>query len=149
MIEKSKDINVLDNISDLLSVSDVKLTVTGTSMWPFFKTGETKIKLTKIRNIKKGNIYLFKNNQIFVVHRLIKIKNDKLIFKGDGNIKKEIISKDSLIAELVSYINKSGKEIKQTNKLYKFKVFIYRLLPRRVTLKLFKKNDKQTITRNN
>jgi|SRR5690554_996314 len=149
MIEKPKGINILDNINDLLNVSDVKLTATGTSMWPFFKGGKTKIKLSKIKNIKKGNIYLFKNNETFVVHRLIKIKNNSLIFKGDGNIKKEIVSKDSLLAELVSYVNKAGKEIKQTNKFYKLKVFIYRLLPRRVMLKLFKKNDKQAITRNN
>lgn len=143
MIENNKSIDVFENIQELLEVSDVSLTVKGTSMWPFFNAFNTKVKLTKVKEIKKGNIYLFKNNETFVLHRLIKIKEDLLIFKGDGNTKEEVINQKFLIAELVSYINKKNKEISVNNKSYKFKSFLYRLLPRRIVIKLFKnKNDK-------
>lgn len=143
MIKNNKTINVFENIRELLEVSDVSLTVKGTSMWPFFNVLNTKVKLTKIKQIKKGNIYLFKNNETFILHRLIKIKDDLLIFNGDGNVKKEVINKNFLIAELASYTDKKNKEIDVNRKWYKFKVFIYRLLPRRVVIKLFKKrNDK-------
>lgn len=143
MIKANNSIKVLDDIEGLLEVSDISLTVSGSSMWPFFKTGKTKTKLTKIKKIKKGNIYLFKKNDTYVLHRLIKIDDNYLTFRGDGNVKKEIVSKESLIAELVSYKNNDNKEILITKKSYKFKVFLYRLLPRRIVIKLFKRRKWQ------
>lgn len=138
MMEKDKGINVFDDIDALLEVSDVTLTVTGTSMWPFFKENKTKVKLAKITEIKKGKSYLFEFEGRHVIHRLVKIKGEGLIFRGDGNVKRETVKKESLIAELVSYKNKK-KEIFVTSKKYRFKVFIYRLLPRRIIIKLFKR----------
>lgn len=138
MIEKNKASSVFDDIDSLLEVSDIIVRITGTSMWPFFKEGKTKVKLSKINKIKKGKIYLFKNNESHVLHRLIKINGDILTFRGDGNVGVELVKKENLIAELIAY-NNGKKEISVNNKFYRFKVFLYKLFPRRVMIKLFKK----------
>lgn len=143
MIKEQQVIDVFDDVSSLLEISDILVKVSGTSMWPFFKDNKTKVKLTKIKEIKKGKIYLFKKENTYVIHRLVKVKGEELTFRGDGNFLVERVSKDNLIAELIAFTNNGKKEIKVTNKFYRFKVFIYRLMPRRVVIKLFKrKNDK-------
>lgn len=138
MIKENKVIDVFDGIDSLLEVSDIIVRITGRSMWPFFKEGKTKVKLSKINEIKKGKIYLFKNNNSYVLHRLIKIKGEILTFRGDGNVGVELVNKNKLIAEMIAY-NNGEKEISVKNNIYRFKVFLYRLFPRRIIIKLFKK----------
>lgn len=140
MIKNNETVDILVNAKELLEVTNISLTTTGSSMWPFFKGNNTKIKLSKIKEIKKGNIYLFKKENSYILHRLTKIKALKLILKGDGNVTKEIVNKEDLIAQLVSF-NNGKKEVNVTNRLYKFKVFMYNLLPRKVVIKLFKNNN--------
>lgn len=139
MIKDGKAVNVLDDIDALLEVSDISLTASGSSMWPLFKTLKTKVTLTKVTEIKKGKIYLFIHNKTFVLHELIKVKDDSLIFRGYGNVKKEVVNKEAILAEALSFKNKNNKEVLLTNKNFKFKVFIYKLLPRRIVIKLFKR----------
>lgn len=135
---KNKAIDVFDDVDSLLEVSDIIVKINGRSMWPFLKDGKTKVKLSKIEQIKKGKIYLFKNNNSYVLHRLIRISGDILTFRGDGNVGIEKVNKNNLIAEMISY-NNGKKEISVNNKFYRFKVFLYRLFPRRIIIKLFKK----------
>lgn len=139
MIERIKAENIFSEIEPILEIQDIEVRITGSSMWPFFKDGKTKVRLGKIKNIKKGKVYLFRNdiNDSYVLHRLVKINGETLIFRGDGNYATEKVSKEKLIAELVAFKNK--QEVFVTNKFYRFKVFIYLLMPRRVMLKLFKR----------
>ncbi len=137
MIEKIAAKDLLKDIDKILNIQDVKFKVTGHSMWPFLKDGKTVIRLSKLKGLKKGQVYLFKIDQKYFLHRLIKIKKDYLIFQGDGNVNKEKVQKEDLIAIMTAFYNK--KEITVSSKLYRFKLFVYRLLPRRITLKLFKR----------
>lgn len=137
MIEKIKAREIFDNLAEILAEQDIKIKISGNSMWPFFIDKKTNVRLTKIKSIKKNNIYLFKYQNNYVLHRLIKIKGETLIFQGDGNNVKEIVDKTALVAELVAFENK--RLIYTTNKCYRLKVFLYRLLPRRVVIKLFKR----------
>ena len=134
---KNKAIDVFDDVDSLLEVSDIIVKINGRSMF-LFKDGKTKVKLSKIEQIKKGKIYLFKNNNSYVLHRLIRINGDILTFRGDGNVGVEKVNKHNLIAEMIAY-NNGKKEISVNNKFYRFKVFLYRLFPRRIIIKLFKK----------
>lgn len=138
MMVKNKAQEIFENIDSFLEVSDVLVHFKGTSMWPFFKEGITKVRLSKVQSIKKGNVYLFKENDKFILHRLIKIKDQHLIFRGDGNVHKETVKKEQLIAQMVAFTNKGKKEVLTTNKLYRFKLFVYKLIPRKVVIKLFK-----------
>ncbi len=86
---------------------DVKLTVTGSSMFPLFSHLKTKVTLTKVddKNIKKGAIplYMRKNGQ-YVLHRIVKIKGDSLIMCGDAQVELEYgITKSDIIAVVKSF----------------------------------------------
>ena len=128
---------LFSELKTILKEKDVIIRIKGNSMWPFFKNGKTSVYLHQIDFIKKYEIYLFKLNDTYVLHRLIKIKKDKLIFKGDGNNSTELVTKDDLIGRVVSYQNK--KNINAKSKLYKLRVRLYLLCPRRITIKLFKR----------
>lgn len=138
MIDQTKATQIFGDIESVLNDTDIIVQIKGTSMWPFFEEGKTKIRLKKVDKLKKGRIYLFKINNTYILHRLTKINGDTLTFRGDGNYVPEVVNKTSVIASLESFINE-GKETHITNKWYRFKVFIYRLLPRRVMLKVFKR----------
>lgn len=47
-----------------------------------------------------GHVYVFVFADEFVVHRLLKIEEDRLIFKGDLSLRAEKITKDSIIGRV-------------------------------------------------
>jgi signal peptidase I len=124
------------DIKEIIKTTDVKFKVKGSSMWPFFKDGITSVTLTKVEKLKKLDVCLFNYKDKYFLHRLIKIKDNDYIFKGDGLSSKEIVKKEDIIARVKSYENK--KEIDVEKKSYKLRVLLYRLLPRKIILKVFK-----------
>lgn|SRR5690554_70027 len=136
MKKKIDNSQIFEFIIEELNTKDVSLTVKGHSMWPFLKSNKTKITLTKSHSYKKLDIVLFKYNNKYILHRIIKIKNNNYIIQGDGLISKEVVSKESIYAKVSSYTLKN-KTTYTTNKLYLFKVRLWRLLRpiRRVLLK--------------
>lgn len=64
----------------------VKLVITGNSMEPFFKEHIDTAVITKYKNDGKvGDILLFKRpNGRLVLHRVLAVNNDGVIFKGDN-----------------------------------------------------------------
>jgi len=68
---------------------EIELRVFGNSMMPLIKAGDLiYLKLTKSKNLKRGDIFAFLDNETIVVHRLIKKKNVNGIWwfcqKGDN-----------------------------------------------------------------
>ena len=124
------------DVKAIIDTQDVIFKVKGTSMWPFFKDGKTTITLTKPKQLKRLGIYLFEIDNKFFLHRLIKIKKENYIFQGDGLISKEIVKKDQIVGFVSAYQTK--KQIYTHHKRYKLRVFLYRLLPRRIIIKVFK-----------
>ena len=108
-------------IDGIESGKDVKITVTGNSMLPLFKNGKDTVVLTKSDDFKKYDIVLYKRHTgQYVLHRIIKVKNDFLVIAGDNEIKKERgIKKDDCIAKVKSF-TKDSKEYSVESKFYKF-----------------------------
>lgn len=82
----------------LLDGKEVKVTVRGNSMLPFFTSGSTVI-LRPVResDLKKYSVVFADAGNHFVIHRIISIHNDTIILLGDGNvIGTEVMTKDKV-----------------------------------------------------
>ena len=85
----------------------------GYSMYPLIKQREDILRIVKTDTFKKGDIILYKSNVgHYVLHRILKIKKDKIITAGDHNYRKDQpITKEQVLGKLVSIKKKDGKEI--------------------------------------
>ena len=85
----------------------------GCSMYPLIKQREDILRIVKTDEYKKGDIILYKSNvDHYVLHRILKIKKDKIITAGDYNyFKDKPITKEQVLGKLVSIKKKNGKEI--------------------------------------
>jgi len=84
----------------------------GDSMWPLISKEDTiHIKYKKFDNLNIGDIILFESSE-FVLHRITKIIDNKIVTKGDNNKKKdyEIITEKNYIGILYK-INKKRRNI--------------------------------------
>jgi len=98
---------VLDKDGELI------FTNVGYSMYPLIKQREDILRIVKSDTFNKGDIvlYLSDTNQ-YVLHRILKIKKDKVILAGDYNpFKDKPISKEQLLGKLVTITKKDGKVI--------------------------------------
>ena len=99
--------DVLDKDEELI------FTNVGYSMYPLIKQREDVLRIVKTDNYKKGDIVLYKSEiDHYVLHRILKIKKDKVILAGDYNyFKDKPISKDMILGVLKSITKKDGKII--------------------------------------
>ena len=114
----------------------VEFIVTGQSMLPFYKHNKTIVTLKKASTYKKHDVVLFKYNNQYVLHRIIKIKHHTFILKGDGAFNKEHANKEDILGKVIGFTT-NGKVVKA----YKFKYKIWLLCTpiRRVLLKFIRK----------
>jgi|SRR5690554_237283 len=127
----------LQSIDELLKEGrTVEFKVKGNSMLPFFKHEKTIVTLEKPTNYKKHDVIIAKYNDLVVLHRIIKIKNNIYTLRGDGLISKEYVKINDIYGKVVSF-KTNDKKIK----FYKTKVVIWLLLRpvRRLLLKFIKK----------
>ena len=98
----------------------------GFSMYPLIKQREDILHIIKTDNYKKGDIILFKSHvDHYVLHRILKIKKDKIITAGDYNyFKDQPITKEQILGKLISIKKKDGKLI-DLNKNKKARKFFY------------------------
>ena len=60
--------------------------ITSSSMWPALKQGDlVLIKNVKQNQLKIGDIIVYKNEQGFTIHRIVRLNKENLITKGDAN----------------------------------------------------------------
>jgi len=85
----------------------------GYSMYPLIKQREDILHIKKADSFKKGDIILFKSQQEhYVLHRILKIKKDKIITAGDYNyFKDQPIEKECILGKLIDIKKKDGKVI--------------------------------------
>lgn len=127
----------LQSIDELLKEGrTVEFKVKGNSMLPFFKHEKTIVTLKKPNNYKKHDVIIAKYNDLVVLHRIIKIKNNIYTLRGDGLISKEYVKINDIYGKVISF-KTNDKKIK----FYKTKVVIWLLLRpiRRLLLKFIKK----------
>jgi signal peptidase I len=102
--------------TSLNSGEHVSFFVKGTSMLPFFKDGKTEVFLTKKDQYKKRDVCLFQYNEIYVLHRLVKIKDKhQYIFQGDHTYQFEVIEKEKIIGYVYQY--KDGDKVSRMSSL--------------------------------
>ena len=125
-------------IDELASGKKVSFKVKGNSMLPFFRDTKTLIELKKTNTYKKYDVILFKLENKYYVHRIIKIKENRIICMGDALTSKEIINETNIIARVISYQNK--KLINTNSKKYKIRVTLWMLLRpiRRLIVKIIR-----------
>jgi hypothetical protein len=99
-------------IKDVVSSGrDVRLTVTGYSMYPLLRDKTDDVILGSFEKISKYDVVLFeRENGSYIFHRVIKVKGDVLTIAGDNETVKEYpVKTDRVIAVMKSFI-RSGKE---------------------------------------
>ena len=98
----------------------------GYSMYPLIKQREDILRIVKTDTYKKGDIVLYKSNvDHYVLHRILKIKKDKIILAGDYNyFKDKPITKNMILGLLTTITKKDGKII-ELSKDKKARRFFY------------------------
>ena len=99
---------------------DVRLTVTGFSMYPLLRGGSDDVILSFSKNIKKYDVVLFERKTgEYIFHRVIKVKDGFLTIAGDNETKKEYpVEKERVIATMKAFI-RSGKTYSVDEMWYK------------------------------
>ncbi|MBO4667755.1 MAG: signal peptidase I [Bacilli bacterium] len=97
----------------LNSDGELYFTNVGYSMYPLIKEREDILHIIKTDNVKKGDVILFKSDiNHYVLHRILKIKKDKIITAGDYNyFKDQPIKKEQTLGKLIDIKKKDGKVI--------------------------------------
>ena len=85
----------------------------GYSMYPLIRQREDILHIIKTSDYKRGDIILYKSNvDHYVLHRILRIKKDKIICAGDYNyFKDQPITSNQVLGKLISIKKKDGKEI--------------------------------------
>lgn len=114
--------------------------VTGSSMFPLLIEGRDSVILEKVHTLKAGDIILYQRDDgNYVLHRIVKIKNNELYLCGDAQFVVEYpIRYDQVIAVVTSFI-RGGETISVTESKYKFytKVWCHTLKTRPYILKAY------------
>lgn len=128
---------LIGEFSELLAGGqDVVFTPTGVSMRPYIEGGRDSVRLHPCDSWKKGDIALAKYGEIYVLHRIIAINEDRVTMMGDGNLYgiEQVTIKD-LIAKVVEIRSEKGKR-----KIIGNGYLWLKLLPmRRILLKIYRK----------
>ena len=100
----------------------------GPSMRPLFKTHRDVVVMQPLdREVKKYDIVLYKDPRGYILHRVVKIKGNTLIIRGDNTFKPEFVEKDRVIARVVSF-NRKGKHHTVNDKGYLFYVHFWNII---------------------
>ena len=85
----------------------------GYSMYPLIRQREDILRIVKTDTFKKGDIILYKSSiDHYVLHRVLKIKKDKIICAGDYNYwKDQPITKEQVLGLLTTITKKDGSKI--------------------------------------
>lgn len=118
---------------------DVLLTVSGTSMRPFYKNQETVVKLRYPKEeLKKYDVVLYQDHHHYKLHRIYAVHDNIYTIYGDALSEQETIRFEQIFGVVVEHrVHK--RVIKKDQKRYMFYVRIWALLKpfRRILLRLF------------
>lgn len=123
----------------------VHIKAKGNSMLPFIKNEKDIIILNPVDGIvKKGMLVLARTaNDSYVIHRVIRTDQERIILKGDGNIiTEEVCTKEDIIAKVAAVIH-NKRMIKENGFIWN----LYRYawpgndFARRVLLAIYRRAD--------
>ena len=104
-----------------LSKHGVYASVTrGISMRPLFKTNRDMVILKRpTHELKKYDVVLYKNSAgRYVLHRIVKIRSDELLIRGDNTYALEHVKSDEILGVLTEF-NRKGKRMSVDNLGYR------------------------------
>lgn len=121
----------------------VTLTLKGYSMRPFLEDGRDKGLLTKVGDVKVGDPVLAETwPGHYVLHRVVSIKGDDIVLRGDGNILTEHCKRSDIKASCAGFYRKGRATIDSVDGT-KWRVYSriwMRLLPvRRYLLAIYRR----------
>lgn len=120
----------------------VTLMTKGFSMLPFIRGGRDSVVLVKAEKVKPMDIVLAEVAEgMFVLHRVLEVKDGTVILMGDGNIRgRERCREDKVLAKAVS-IEKENRSIDCSSRSHIFKAKLWRfMLPvRRYLLAIYRR----------
>lgn len=104
----------------------VKLTVTGDSMYPLFKSRMDTVVLDIPDRLGKYDIVFYKrDNGRYILHRILKEKNGAFVIAGDNETVKEYpVRKDQIIGKVTAFFRK-GKNHDANEFFYRFYAFLW------------------------
>lgn len=128
-IKLSEMIPMIQNFLD--NNMDVRVTVTGGSMYPFLRDCIDSVLLTTqgLAKLKIGDIVLYKRiNGQYVLHRIVKSKKDNFYMTGDAQKEIEGPIKSQQILCVVKEIYRINKRIQVDRADLSIMVFIWMIL---------------------
>lgn len=101
---------IVDELKERL---DNGITVTiafgGNSMLPLIDGRSDTIELAPVKEgLRRGEVYLFVYNGHCVIHRLLKISDDAVVFRGDNCRACEVVKREAVLARLVAVCHADG-----------------------------------------
>lgn len=117
-VRLSQLLPVIDETLD--SGGKITFMTNGKSMLPLLNGGRDSVTVEKCERYKKGDVILFrKDDGDFVLHRIIKVKDNTLITEGDSLLgKDDPITREHIKGKAVAFII-DGKDMKITDFSYK------------------------------
>lgn len=112
--------------------SNVKLTISGNSMFPTLVHRRDAVELEAVKpedEIKKHDVVFYqRENGRYVLHRVLKKEGNNLVIAGDGEMEKEYgITCDMIFARMCAFTRK-GKYISVNNPFYRIYVNLWHAL---------------------
>ncbi len=107
--------NEIENIEaferELDTVGVFASNTVGVSMKPLFKTHRNMVVIEKPKGeLKKYDVVLYKNRlSKYVLHRIIKVENERYVIRGDNTFVKEYLPKSEILGVLVAYRDKNKR----------------------------------------
>ena len=123
---------LLDNVAVMIASGEQVILLTkGQSMLPFIVGGRDSVELSRVDGeLCIGDIILakFPNPTRYVIHRVIKIENEKITLMGDGNLIGTEECHTSDVAARITGIIKPNKTINPNSKSQRRRARIWRTL---------------------
>lgn len=117
---------------ELKKGKSVRILADGASMYPFIKGGKDTVEIAPVlpnEKIKEGEVYFFKTSHRYVIHRLVKQKNDNLTMMGDGNRGiVEYVKRSDVSGKLIRIYCENGKTKDCSTWIWRYKGKVWHLL---------------------
>lgn len=114
--------NELQSMGEVLKTAPEASSLTwGYSMYPMLRPHKDIVTVSRVNSeLKKGDVVLYPGNDgKFILHRIMRIKPNEFIIRGDNNYFTEIVPKEKIIGKLKEFY-RAGKRIDcEQNRKYK------------------------------
>lgn len=121
---------MINNIEEVLKTEDIAVSgFEGTSMLPMLRQGKDRVVIAKCGGkLKLHDVPLYKSgDNKYVLHRIIKVKPDGYVIRGDHLYNNEYNVTDNDIIGVLKAFYRGDKLVDCTNKGYKLYVWYIRL----------------------